>query len=490
LRRKPSCSIHVDERKEINAMSEPERYDVLVLGSGTAGKLIAWTMAREGKRTASIERKYVGGACPNVACLPSKNIIHTAKVASLFGRHKEFGIETGPISVNMVGVYARKRKMVEDLIKVHLEQYQASGAELIWGNARFIGPRTLQVALRDGGERTLAAERVFVNVGTHATIPAIPGLADAKPMTHIEALDLERLPEHLIVLGGGYVGLEFAQAMRRFGSRVTLIARGPQLAPKEDADVAQAILELFRDEGIDVLLGTQVLSIRGVSGERVHLQVQSEGGTRTVEGTDILAALGRTPNTQGIGLEQAGIDVTELGHIRVNDRLETTAPNVWALGECAGSPYFTHVSEDDFRIVHANLNGGSRSTRDRLIPYCVFTDPPLGRVGINESHARANKIAYRVASLPMEAVLRTRTLSETRGFMKVIIDAHSDRILGFAAFGPEAGELMSNVQVAMLAQQPYTLLRDAVFTHPTITEGLGPLFARVPKRLNGDLEKR
>ena len=349
---------------------------------------------------------------------------------------------------------------------------------------------TLQVALRDGGERTLTAERVFVNVGTHATIPNIPGLADAKPMTHIEALDLERVSEHLIVLGGGYVGLEFAQAMRRFGSRVTLIARGPQLAPKEDADVAQAILELFRDEGIDVLLRTQVLNVRGISGERIHLQVQGEGGTRTVEGTDILAALGRTPNTQGIGLEKAGIDVTELGHIRVNDRLATTAPNVWAVGECAGSPYFTHVSEDDFRIVHANLNGGNRSTRDRLIPYCVFTDPPLGRVGVNESQARANNIAYRVASLPMEAVLRTRTLSETRGFMKVIIDAHSDRILGFAAFGPEAGELMSNVQVAMLAQQPYTLLRDAVFTHPTMTEGLGPLFARVPKELNADLEKR
>src|SRR5438552_4290636 len=471
-------------------MSEPEKYDVLVLGSGTGGKLIAWTMASEGNRTASIERKYVGGACPNIACLPSKNVIHSAKVASLFGRHQEFGIETGPFTVNMAGVYARKKKMVDDLMKVHLDQYRTSGAELIWGNARFIGPRTLQVALREGGERTLIADRVFVNVGTHATIPAIPGLADAKPMTHVDALDLERLPEHLIVLGGGYVGLEFAQAMRRFGSRVTLVAQGTHLAPKEDADVAQAILELFRDEGIDVLLRTQVLSISGVSGERVHLQVQNEGGTRTVEGTDILAALGRTPNTQGIGLEKAGIDVTEVGHIRVNDRLETTAPNVWAVGECAGSPYFTHVSENDFYIIHANLNGGNRSTRDRLIPYCIFIDPPLGRVGINESEARANSISYRVASLPMAAVFRPLTLSETRGFMKVLIDAHSDRILGFAALGPEAGELMSNVQVAMLAGVPYTLLRDAVFTHPTMTEGLGMLFDRAPKRRDSVVEKR
>jgi pyruvate/2-oxoglutarate dehydrogenase complex dihydrolipoamide dehydrogenase (E3) component len=269
--------------------------------------------------------------------------------------------------------------------------------------------------------------------------------------------------------------------MRRFGSRVTLIARDPQLAPKEDADVAQAILELFRDEGIEVLLSTQVLSVKGLSGERVELLIENEAGTRTVNGTDILAALGRVPNTQGIGLEKAGIEITEHGHIRVNDRLETTAPNVWAVGECAGSPYFTHVSENDFHIIHANLNGGNRSTRDRLVPYCLFIDPPLGRVGINESQARANNISYRVASLPMDAVFRPHTLSETRGFMKVLIDAHSDRILGFAALGPEAGELMANVQVAMLAGQPYTLLRDAVFTHPTMSEGLGMLFNRVPK---------
>src|SRR5947207_9512816 len=477
-------------RGAIEGRREPEKYDVLVLGSGTGGKLIAWSMASECKRTASIERKYIGGACPNTACLPSKNIIHSAKVASLFARHEEFGMETGPVTVNMAGVYARKKKMVDGLMKAHLDQYHASGAELIWGNARFIGPRTLQVALRDGGEWILTGERVFVNVGTHAAIPDIPGLADAKPMTHVEVLDLQRLPEHLLVRGGGYVGLELAQAMRRFGSRVTLIAREPQLAPKEDADVAQAILELFRDEGIEVLLRTQVLNFKGVSGERVELQVEDEAGTRTINGTDILAALGRVPKTQGIGLDKAGIEVTERGHIRVNDRLETTVPNVWAVGECAGSPYFTHVSENDFHIIHANLNGGNRSTRDRLIPYCLFIDPPLGRIGINESQAWANNISYRVASLPMKAVFRPQTLSETRGFMKVLIDAHSDRILGFAALGPEAGELMSNVQVAMLAGVPYTLLRDAVFTHPTLTEGLGMLFARVPKQRDAAVEKR
>jgi pyruvate/2-oxoglutarate dehydrogenase complex dihydrolipoamide dehydrogenase (E3) component len=464
-------------------VSEAERYDILVLGSGAAGKLMAWAMAREGRRTAVVERKFIGGACPNVACLPSKNMIHSAEIASLFKRHLEFGIHAGPVTVDMAGVYERKRKMVDDLVKLHLDQYHASGAELILGDGRFIEQRTLNVALRDGGERTLTAERVFVNVGTHAAVPDMPGLRDARPMTHIEALDLQRLPEHLIILGAGYVGLEMAQAMRRFGSRVTLIGRGPQLASHEDPDVAQAILELFQDEGIDVLLRTEVVNIKGVSGQAVSLQVQSERGPRTIEGTDILAALGRTPNTRGIGLEKAGIKVAGDGHIQVNDRLETTAPNVWAMGECAGSPYFTHISEDDFRIVHANLNGGNRSTRDRLVPYCVFIDPPLGRVGLNESEARARNIDFRVASLPMKAVLRTRTLSETRGLMKAIVDADSDRILGFAAFGPEAGEVIGVIQVAMLAGQPYTRLRDTPFTHPTMNEGLTSLFEGVPQRL-------
>jgi pyruvate/2-oxoglutarate dehydrogenase complex dihydrolipoamide dehydrogenase (E3) component len=470
-------------------MNGAEKYDVLVLGSGTAGKLMAWTMAKEGRRTAVVERKYIGGSCPNVACLPSKNVIHSAKVTSLVGRHREFGIETGPIAIDMVGVYARKREMVDGIVQVHLDKYRAAGDELILGDAAFVAPRTLHVALRDGGERTVIADRVFVNIGTHATIPGTPGLREAKPMTHIEALDLQRRPDHLIVLGGGYVGLELGQALRRLGSRVTMIERGLQLASNEDADVAQAILQLFRDEGIDVLLGTHVLSVNGLSGGHVSLQLQSGNGIRTVEGTDILVAAGRTPNTSGIGLEKAGIEVTEKGHIRVNDRLETSAPNVWAMGECAGSPYFTHVSEDDFNIIHENLNGGRRSTADRLVPYCVFIDPELAHIGLNESQARERSVAYRVASVPVDAAWRPWTLSERRGFMKTLVDAHSDRILGFTAFGPEAGELMGTVQLAMLAGLPYTILRDAMFAHPTMTEGLKALFMGVPQRLENRAEQ-
>lgn len=466
-----------------------EKYDVLVLGGGTGGKLVSWTMAKEGKRTATVERKYVGGSCPNVACLPSKNVIHSAKVASLVRRHREFGIETGPIAIDMAGVYERKRKMVDGIVQVHLEKYRASGDELIFGDGKFVGPRTVQVALREGGQRMLTADQVFVNLGTHATIPDIPGLRDARPMTHIEVLDLQRSPEHLIILGGGYVGLELGQALRRLGSRVTVIERGHQIASNEDADVAQAVLQLFRDEGIDMLLETQVLSVDGRSGKRISLHLETTNGTRTIQGTDILVALGRTPNTSGVGLEKAGIEVTEKGHIRVNDRLETTAPNVWAMGDCAGSPYFTHVSEDDFSIIHENLNGGSRTTRDRLVPYCVFIDPELARVGLNESQAREQGIDYRVASVPMDAAWRPWTLSERRGFMKTLIDAHSERILGFTAFGPEAGELMGTVQLAMLAGLPYTILRDAMFAHPTMTEGLKALFMSVPHPIEKHAEQ-
>ena len=470
-------------------MNATDHYDVLVLGCGTAGKLVAWTMAQEDRRTAVVERQYIGGSCPNVACLPSKNVIHSAKVASLMARHREFGLETGQTGVDMAGVYKRKREMVDGIVEVHLNKFRAAGDELILGHATFVAPRTVQVALNDGGERTISADSVFLNLGSHATIPCIPGLRDSIPMTHIEALDLQRLPQHVIVLGGGYVSLELSQALRRFGSRITVINRSSQLASNEDADVSEAILQLFRDEGIDVLLEAQTLRVSGVSGDQVWVEIRDQTGVRTLHGTDILVAAGRTPNTSAIGLDKAGIEVTEKGHIRVNHRLETTAPNVWAMGDCAGSPYFTHVAEDDFSIIHENLNGGQRSTNDRLVPYCVFIDPELARVGLSESQARAEGIAYRLASVPVESTWRPWTISEKRGFMKTLIAADSDRILGFMAFGPEAGGLMGTVQLAMLAGVPYTTLRDAMFAHPTMTEGLKSLFMNVPKRLEKDTEQ-
>ena len=458
-------------------MRDNGSYDILVLGSGESGKYLAWTMAAAGHRTAVIEQKLIGGSCPNVACLPSKNIIHSAKVKSLALRAAEFGVDAGAISTDMKAVQERKRRMVADLIKLHVGRYEAAGVELIMGTARFVGPRTVAVHSSDA-HRTVTADRVFVNVGTRATIPDIPGMSHAAPMTHVEALDLERVPEHLVVLGGGYVGLELAQAMRRFGSKVTVIERGPQLAGREDPDVGAALLELLRDDSIEVMLKKEVRQVDGRSGQGIRVRAAGAGG-QTIEASDLLVAAGRTPNTQDIGAELAGVELDARGYIKVNERLETTAPGVWAMGDCAGSPQFTHVAFDDFRIVRDNLNGGSRTTDDRVVPFCMFTDPELARIGLNESEAKARQIAYRVARMPMSAVLRTRTISEPRGFMKMLIDDGSDRILGFTAFGAEASELMAVVQTAMLGGLPYTALRDALFTHPTAAEGLTLLLASV-----------
>ena len=460
-------------------MPDVDRYDILILGSGESGKYLSWTMAAAGHRTAVIERKLVGGSCPNVACLPSKNIIHSAKVKSLASRASAFGLNASAIRTDMKAVQERKRGMVADLIKVHVGRYEAAGVDLIMGSARFVAPKSVAVHRERADTRAISGERVFLNVGTRANLPDVPGLIDAAPMTHVEALELERLPEHLIVLGGGYVGLELAQAMRRFGSEVTVIERGSQLAGREDPDVGTALLELFRDEGIEVLLKTEVRQVEGRSGQGIRVRAAGANGDQTIDASDLLVAAGRTPTTEGIGADRAGVELDSRGYVKVNDRLETTAPGVWAMGDCAGSPQFTHVAFDDFRIVRDNLNGGSRTTRNRLIPFCMFTDPELARVGLNESEARARQIAYRVARMPMAAVLRTRTISEPRGFMKMLIDEGSDRILGFTVFGAEASELMATVQTAMLGNLPYTALRDALFTHPTAAEGLTLLLANV-----------
>jgi pyruvate/2-oxoglutarate dehydrogenase complex dihydrolipoamide dehydrogenase (E3) component len=461
-------------------MSKPERYEVLVLGSGEGGKFLAWHLASSGRRTAVVERKWIGGSCPNINCLPSKNEIWSAKVSDLVHHAAKFGMVTGPGVIDMGRVRQRKREMIDGLIAMHLDKYQASGAELIMGTGRFVAPKTVEVQLNGGGTRVLAGDQVFLNLGTHATIPPIPGIANAQPLTNIELLELDRLPEHLVVLGGGYVGLEFAQAYRRFGSRVTVIEHGPQLLGREDPDVAEEIRRMIATEEIEIFLGTEVLGVDGRSGENVRLRMRTGRAEQTIAASHILVATGRTPNTAGIGLEVAGVQLDARGYVQVNDRLETSAPGVWAIGECAGSPQFTHASFDDFRTIRDNLSGLARSTRDRLVPYCLFTDPQLARVGLSEREARQRRIAVRVSNVPMSAVLRTRTTGETAGFMKVLVEAEGDRILGFAMIGPEAGEVMAVVQTAMLGGLPYTILRDAILAHPTMAEGLNSLFAAIP----------
>src|SRR2546428_674325 len=334
-------------------------------------------------RSVAVERRWIGGSCPNVNCLPSKNEVWSAKVATLVKHAAEFGMVTGSAAIDMARVRERKRHMVDGLIAMHLERYKASGAELVMGTGRFVAPKTLEVRLNDGGTRVLSGDRVFLDVGTHATIPPIPDLAAAAPLTHIEALELDRVPPYLIVLGGGYVGLELAQTYGRFGSRVTIVEQGPRLAGREDPDVADAIARIFSEEGIEVLVAAETRRVKGRSGEGVSVTVRTAQGERTIEGSDILVAAGRPPNTAAIGLDQAGIQTGVPDYVAVNDRLETSAPEVWALGDCAGSPQFTHVSFDDFRVIRDNLAGAHRSTRDRLVPFCMVTHPPLARVRLS-----------------------------------------------------------------------------------------------------------
>jgi pyruvate/2-oxoglutarate dehydrogenase complex dihydrolipoamide dehydrogenase (E3) component len=463
-------------------MSQPETFDVVIIGSGQGGKHLAWHLGQSGKRVAVVERRWVGGSCPAVACLPSKNEIWSAHVAHMVRNAAKFGTIAETVRTDMATVRGRKQDMVEREIRAHLDLYTQTGAELIMGSGRFVGPKTIEVALNKGGSRVLVGTEVVVNLGSHAAMPDIPGLKEANALTHIEALELDEVPSHLIVLGGGYVGIEMAQAYRRFGSRVTVIEPGAQLMSREDPDLAEEVRRILKEEGIDILLNAHPIRVDGHSGASVSVKTETKSEELSIEGSHLLVATGRVPNTANVGLDIAGIALTARGLIQVDEGLRTTAHGVWAIGESAGSPQFTHVSVDDFRIVRDNMAGGNRRTDDRLIPYVMFTEPPLARVGLSESEARARGIPVRVATLPMRRVLRTLATDQVEGYMKALVAADDDRILGFAMIGAEAGEVMAAVQTAILAELPYTKLRDAVITHLTFAEGLGPLLENVPAR--------
>jgi pyruvate/2-oxoglutarate dehydrogenase complex dihydrolipoamide dehydrogenase (E3) component len=461
-------------------MTQPEAFDVVILGSGQGGKRLAWHLARSGRKVAVVERRWVGGSCPAVACMPSKNELWSARIAHLARNAARYGTIVDGVRTDMAQVRRRKQDMVERETALHLDLYRETGAALIMGCARFIGERTVEVALNDGGTRVLTGDEIVLNLGSHAALPNVPGLKDAHALTHIEALELNEVPAHLIVLGGGYTGLELAQAYRRFGSRVTIIEPGPQIMGREDADVAAEMTRLLGGEGLDILLSAQPLSVDGESGRSVSVTIRTKDSERKIDGSHLLVAVGRVANVADIGLDEAGVALTAQGFIQVDERLRTTAPDVWAIGECAGSPQFTHVSIDDFRIVRDNMAGGARSTADRLVPHVMFTDPPLARVGLSEDEAGSAGIPVRVARLPMRKVLRTLTTDEGDGFMKVLVGEKDDRILGFTMIGAEAGEVMATVQTAMLAGLPYPRLRDAVIAHLTVAEGLGSLFEGLP----------
>jgi pyruvate/2-oxoglutarate dehydrogenase complex dihydrolipoamide dehydrogenase (E3) component len=459
-------------------MSEATDVENVVLGGGEAGKYIAWELAEEGRAVVVIERALIGGSCPNIACLPSKNVIRSAKVADLLNKGRSYGVGAESATVDMEGIRRRKREMVDGMIAIHQRNFRAPNLEFLRAEGHLVAPRTVEARFPDGSARRFVAERLFLNLGTRASIPGVPGLAGAEPLTHVGALELGHLPSHLIVFGGGYVGVEFAQAFRRFGSRVTVLESGRQLLGREDPDVADAVRAVFEEDGIEVVVGAETQAVEGRSGDHVRLRVKTPAGDLTVEGSDVLVAAGRTPNTRDIGLEAGGIDLDARGFIKVDDQLCTTAPGVWAMGECAGSPQFTHVAFDDFRVVRDNLAGKARSTQGRLVPYCAFIDPELARVGLDETTARHMGIEVRLARLPMASVLRARAIGETRGFMKMLIDSKNDRILGFTMLGPDAGEVVAVVQTAMLGGLPYQRLRDAILAHPTMAEGLNVLLTK------------
>jgi pyruvate/2-oxoglutarate dehydrogenase complex dihydrolipoamide dehydrogenase (E3) component len=429
-------------------------------------------LAQAGHKVVVIERGMIGGSCINVACIPTKTLIQNARIAHI--RHPHDGV-----GVDMAAVSQRVKAVVDGMVELNHEAFRKSGLELVLCTGRFVGPRRIEVKTNDGALRVIEGDHAYINTGTTAAIPDLPGLRAAEPLTHVEALVLTTLPEHLIVIGGGYIGLEMAQAFRRLGSQVTLIQNAPRVATKEDEDVSDAIESALQEEDIDIRTDARPISVSGTSGRSVTVALESGS---TITGTHILVAAGRTPVTAGIGLDAAGVELDARGFIKTDERLATTAERTWAIGEVAGTPMFTHASFDDYRVLRSQLAGGNATTKNRIIPYALFIEPELGRIGLNESEARARGIAVRVAKLPMAAVPRARTNGATKGFMKMLIDAQSDAILGFTMLGTNAGDVVTAVQMAMLGGLPYTSVRDAIIAHPLISEGLNILLAKVPER--------
>lgn len=460
-------------------MTLTQTYDAIILGSGQAGGPLAAALAGAGWRTALVEKTHVGGTCVNEGCTPTKTMVASARVAYLARRAADYGLKTGPVSVDLERVRQRKQAVVDRFRNGSQRRLeQTEGVDLLFGQARFTGPNSVEVRQNDGQVRQLSAAAIFINTGARPADPPIEGLEGVPSLNSTTIMELDNLPEHLLVVGGGYVGLEFAQMFRRFGSRVTIIQRGDQLLSREDSDVAEAVAEILREDGIEVLLETSPRRVERTGSGHILLAASTPGGDRSLTGSHLLLAAGRAPNTGQLNLAAAGVRVDKRGYIEVNERLETSAPGIYALGDVKGGPAFTHISYDDFRIIRANLlQGGGRTTTGRPVPYTVFIDPQLGRVGLTEREAGEQGRRYRVARLPMSRAARAIETGETRGFMKVLVDADSGQILGAAILGVEGGEIMSLLQVAMMGGLAYTALRDGIFAHPTLAESLNNLFA-------------
>ena len=459
-----------------------EHYDAIIIGSGQAGNPLATTLAKAAWKTALIERAYIGGTCINYGCTPTKTMFNSARVAYLSRRSGDYGVQVDFEEVNMKQVRARKDEVVQKFRNSNQRAIETTeNLTLFLGEARFIGPHDIEINQNDGQTRLLKAEKIFINTGGRPLKPSLAGIEEVTTLDSTSIMELDELPEHLLVLGGGYVGLEFGQMFRRFGSEVTIVQRGGQLLAREDTDVAEAVLKVMEEDGIRILLDTEAVGVKKTEAE-IELTVRTPQGEQKMNGSHLLAATGRKPNAEVLNLAAAGIETDKQGNIKVNNKLETNVSGVYALGDVKGGPQFTHISYDDFRIIRTNLlQGGKATTDERLVPYTVFIDPQLGRVGINEAEAKEKGLSFRVAKLPMSKVARAIEMSETRGFMKAIIDANTKQILGAAVLGVEGGELMAMFEIAMLGKLPYTVLENAIFAHPTLAESMNNLFLQMDK---------
>jgi pyruvate/2-oxoglutarate dehydrogenase complex dihydrolipoamide dehydrogenase (E3) component len=454
-------------------------YDAIVIGAGQAGGPLSTALARAGWKTALIERVHVGGTCINEGCTPTKTMVASARVTYLARRGADYGVQTGPVTVDMTKVRQRKRDIVESFRSSGQRRIEKTeGVDLLLAEASFTGLKTLEVRLNNGEMRQLTANTIFINAGARPAKPSISGIENVPTLDSTSIMELDVVPEHLLIVGGGYIGLEFGQMFRRFGSQVTVIQRGANLLAREDPDVAEEVANIMREDGLEVLLETKPVRVEQSPNGTISLTVQTKTGERTLTGSHLLMAAGRVPNTDWLNLHATAVQMDKGGFIRVNERLETNVPGIYALGDVKGGPAFTHISYDDFRIIRTNLlEKGNASIHERLVPYTVFIDPQLGRIGLSETDARAQGRNIKVAKMPMNYVARALELDESRGFMKAVVDADTGQILGAAVLGIEGGEIMAILEVAMMGKVPYTVLRDGVFAHPTLAESLNNLFS-------------
>ena len=455
-------------------------YDAIVIGSGQAGTPLAKKLARAGKKTLIIEKRFVGGTCINDGCTPTKTMVASAKLAYLVQSKNsaDLGIPVKAFTVDMSKIIGRKRDIVErnrNNAQKGLEDTE--NLDLIFGEAVFTGEKNIKVSLNVGGTEDFTAGLIFIDVGAKTIIPYVPGLNTIDYLTSTSILDLEIVPEHLLILGASYVGMEFAQMFRRFGSEVTILEVSKRALPKEDEDVAIEVVKIISDEGISFYADSKAAFITKRDDGKIEVELLIGSKSKTITCSNILVAAGRAPQTKTLQLQIAGIEVDDQGNVKVNDKLETNVKGVYALGDVKGGPAFTHIAYNDYTIVYRNLvEGADLTIKGRMVPYCMFTDPPLGRVGITEADAKKAGINYKVARLPMAHVARALEVGDTRGFMKAVVDADSKKILGVAILGQEGGEIMSVIQMAMVGGCTYDQIRYMVFAHPTYSESLNNLF--------------